>query len=339
MILVLNCGSQSIKWKLFDGSLELKKEGSVRVFGSRSYEKALIAELAKLKQYQGEVKIIGHRFVHGGSKFSKPTVIKKDNLKKLEELNKLAPLHNPFNILGVKFSQGMFPRAKQVAVFDTEFFFDLPEKASTYPIPLSLRQKYGIKKFGFHGISHEYAAREAAEIFKRPFQKLKIITCHLGGGSSIAAINKGQAIETSMGFTPLGGLVMMTRPGDIDPGVIAYLSEKVKNINDVLNYESGLKAISGFDDMKDTLAAVKKGNKKAKFALDIYTYNIQKHIGAYYAILGGCDLIAFTGAIGSGSTKVVNMICKDMLILKNTRVLSIKTNEEVAIGKKIWRIK
>jgi len=339
MILVLNCGSQSIKWKLFDADLKPQKEGSVRIFNSRSYEKALIAELAKLKQYQGDIRVIGHRFVHGGSKFSKPLVIRKDNLKKLEELNKLAPLHNPFNILGVKFSQSMFPKGIQIAVFDTEFFFNLPEKASTYALPEKIREKYGIKKFGFHGISHEYAAKAASEIFQKPFEELKIITCHLGGGSSVAAVSEGRAVETSMGFTPLGGLVMMTRPGDMDPGVISYLSEKVKNLDSILNYESGLKAISGLEDMKDTLNAIKRGNKKAKLALDIFIYNIQKYIGAYFAVLGECDIIAFTGAIGSGNAKIVNMICKDLPILKNTKVLSIPTNEELAIAQKIKKLR
>lgn len=335
MILVLNCGSQSIKWKLFESSLKVKKEGSVRISEGRSYEKILLSELARLKPFQKDIKTIAHRFVHGGEKFKNPILVKKNNLKQLEGLNKLAPLHNPYNILGIKFSQSVFPDSRQIAVFDTEFFSDLPERAIKYALP----EKYNIRKFGFHGISHEYAAKEAARTVGRPIKGLKVITCHLGGGSSITAIDKGMAIDTSMGFTPLGGLIMMTRPGDLDPGVITYLSDKVKNVADVLNYDSGLKALCGMDDMKDILKAVKKGNKKAKIALDIYVYSIQKYIGSYFAILGGCDLLVFTGAIGSGSAKIVNMICKNLSILKNTRVLSIKPDEELAIAQKIKNLK
>lgn len=341
MILVLNCGSQSIKWKLFDGKLNIVKKESFTVFNAKDYKKNLINELNKLKKYKDKIKIIGHRVVHGGQDFVKPLKINQKNLKKLEKFNKLAPLHNPFNILGIKTARVIFPKPRQIAVFDTEFFAGLGPKANIYPLPEKIRAKYGIKRFGFHGISHEYTAEEGARIIGRNFKKLKIITCHLGGGASITAINEGRAIDTSMGFTPMEGLVMMTRPGNIDPGIILYLAQKqrfkIRELDYILNNESGVRGLCGFSDMRDVLRAVKKGSKKAKLALEIFVYSIQKYIGAYFAILSGCDLLVFTGAIGSGSAKIINMICRNLNILKHTRVISVKPDEELAIAKKIRR--
>jgi len=347
MILVLNCGSQSIKWKLFADNLKVIKEGRCDVFNSKNYQKTLTSELEKLRE-QNNIKVIGHRVVHAGGKFTKPALLTAGTLKTLEKFNKLAPLHNPFNVLGIKVSQKIFPKAKQIAVFDTEFFADLPLQSAIYPLPEKIREKYGFKRFGFHGISHEYVAKEGARIIGKSFNKLKIITCHLGGGASIAAIRNGKAIDTSMGFTPMEGLVMMTRCGNLDPGVILRLAEDIgiQKLDFILNQESGIKGICGLSDMRDVLKAVKKGNKprsrasslrgkKAKLALEIFIYSIQKYIGAYFAILGGCDLLIFTGAIGSGSAKITNMICKNLLILKNTKILSIKTDEELAIAQKI----
>jgi len=335
MILVLNCGSQSIKWKLFDGGLKIKREGSITILERKDYEKVLISELGKIKKDQGNIAIVGHRVVHAGGKFRSPLTINSRNLKGLEKLNELAPLHNPFNVLGIKFSQSVFPEARQIAVFDTDFFSSLSEKVCTYPLPEGIIKKYRIRRFGFHGISHEYAAQEAVKIIGKPLKVLKIITCHLGGGASITAIGNGKAIDTSMGFTPMEGLVMMTRSGNLDPGIILYLNRKVKNLDYILNNESGIKGICGLSDMRDVLKAVKKGNKKAKLALDIFVYSIQKYIGAYFAILGGCDVVVFTGSIGSGSARITNMICKNLSILKNTKVLSVKADEELAIAKKI----
>lgn len=342
MILVLNCGSQTIKWKIFDSSLKQQKEGRVFISRKESYEKSLIGEFKKIKEFGKEIAIIGHRFVHGGSVFSKPIIIKKDNLKKLEGLNALAPLHNHFNLLGIKFSQSVFPEVKQFVFFDTEFYSSLPQKAIICPLPENIRTKYGIRKFGFHGISHEYTAKEAARIVGKSLKDLKIITCHLGGGSSITAIDSGKAVETSMGFTPLDGLVMMTRAGAIDPGIVLFLKDKVKNLENILNYESGLKGICGLSDMKEILEEIKKGTAgkkiETKLALDVFVYSIQKYIGSYYAILGGCDLLVFTGAIGAGSAKIVNFICKDLKILASTKILSVKANEELAIAQKIKNI-
>ena len=339
MILVLNCGSQSIKWKLFrKDNLKLLEEGEKNVFNSNNFEGILFREINKIKnKYFDKIQKIGHRVVHGGEKFRKPIKITKQVLKELEKFNKLAPLHNPFNILGIKVAKKVFPKVPQIAVFDTEFYKDLPEKAYIYPLPEKIRKKYKIRRFGFHGISHEYAAKEAAKRIKKPFEKLKIITCHLGGGSSITAIKNGKAVDTSMGFTPMEGLIMMTRSGDIDAGIVLELVKKfsLEKADKILNFESGLKGICGEENMLDVLKKAKQGNKKAKLALDLFVYRIQKYIGAYFAILGGCDLLIFTGTIGFFSAKIRNMICRDLTILKNTKILAIKTNEELSIAQKI----
>jgi len=334
MILILNCGSQSIKWKLFDKSLKLKKKNKKEVFNTRNFRRVFKKELSNIEE---DINIVGHRVVHGGEKFREPTEINKKVLKELEKFNKLAPLHNPFNVLGIKIARKIFPKVQQIAVFDTEFCTNLPEKARIYPLPENLRKKYGFLRFGFHGISHEYVAKEAAQRIKKPFEKLKIITCHLGGGSSITAIKNGRAIDTSMGFTPMEGVVMMTRSGDIDPGIVLEIARvfSPSRAEEILNFESGLKGISGSGNMLEILKKVKAGNQKAELALKIFTYRIQKYIGAYFAILGDCDLLVFTGAIGSGSAKIRNMICKNLTILHDTKVLAIKTNEELAIAQKI----
>jgi len=340
MILILNCGSQSIKWKLFKENLKLEKSGQREIFHKNNYPSVLKEELSKIKKTGEKIAAVGHRVVHGGEKFRKPVRVNEEAQKKIEEFNKFAPLHNPFNLLGIKTAMGIFPSVPQIAVFDTEFFINLPEKAKIYPLPENLRNKYGLVRFGFHGISHEYAAKEAAKIIKKPFNKLKIITCHLGGGSSIAAVKGGKAIDVSMGFTPLEGVTMMTRSGSIDPGIILELAKDFsgQKISQILNFESGLKGICGMGDMLAVLDAIKKKNKKAKLALDIFVYSIQKYIGAYFGILGGCDLLIFTGAIGAGSSKIRRMICKNLAILRSTRVLSIKTDEELAIAQKIRRM-
>ncbi len=339
MILVFNCGSQSIKWKLFDNNLRLSKEGKRAIFNSKEYQKSLKKELSKLNNHKKDIQLIGHRVVHGGKKFRKAIRINDNVLRELEKFNKLAPLHNPFNVLGIKIARKVFPKVPHIAVFDTEFYKDLPERAYVYPLAENLRKRYGFRRFGFHGISHEYAAKIGAKKIKKPFKKLKIITCHLGGGSSITAIKNGRAIDTSMGFTPMEGVMMMTRSGDIDPGIILELSKhfSLKKVNKILNFSSGLKGISGSDDMLKILGKAKRGDKKAKLALGMFVYKIQKYVGAYFVVLGGCDLLIFTGTIGSGSTKIRNMICKNLNILDKTKILSLKTNEELAIAQKIWK--
>jgi len=341
MILVLNCGSQSLKWKLFDDELKLEKEGKKEIFDSKNYQKILEKELEKLDKFRDKIKIVGHRVVYGGKKFRKPIKINAKILKELERFNRLAPLHNPFNLLGIRTARKIFAEVPHIAVFDTEFYINLPEKAYTYPLPAEIRKKYGIQRFGFHGISHEYAAEAGAKKIKKPFKKLKIITCHLGGGSSITAIKNGRAIDTSMGFTPMEGLMMMTRSGDIDPGLILELGKYFSNkeLAEILNKRSGIKGISGKSDMLALLKAEKKGEKKSKLALKMFIYRIKKYIGAYFAILNGCDLLVFTGTIGFGSSKIRKMIFKNLGILSKTKIIPIKPNEELAIAEKIIKIK
>ena len=335
MILVLNCGSQSIKWKIFDSKLKLIKKGERVVLDQDEFKKSLEEELGKIDRTK--IDLIGHRVVHGGRTFIKPMKITDDNLFELEKLNELAPLHNPFNILGIKVCQRIFIGVKQVAVFDTEFFIDLPEKAYTYALPKDISENFLFRRYGFQGTSHQFVAKRAAEVSKKPFNKLKIITCHLGGGASITAIKNGKAVDTSMGFTPLEGLVMMTRPGNIDAGIILELIKEFSQdrTNEILNKESGLKGICGEGDMLKILEKIKSGDKKAKLALDVFVYSVQKYIGSYFVILGGCDVLVFTGSIGSGSAKIRNMICKNLDILKKTKILAIKTDEELAIAEKI----
>lgn len=339
MILILNCGSQSIKWKLFSKKLNLEKEGEIEVKNPKKYRILLFSELKRVKEISDEVSIIGHRVVHGGEKFRIPTKITKRVLRELEKYKSLAPLHNPFNILGIKIAKRIFLRAQQFAVFDTGFFKDLPQIAKIYPLPENLRKKHSILRYGFHGISHEYVAKKASKIVKKPFGKLKIITCHFGGGASITAIKNGKAIDASMGFTPLEGLVMMTRAGNLDPGILVFLAKRIKieKLDEILNQESGIKGICGLSDMREVLKAANRGNKKAKLALDVFVYSIQKYIGAYFVVLGGCDLLVFTGAIGFGSKKIRDAICKPLKILKKTKILAIKTDEELAIARKILK--
>ena len=336
MLIVLNCGSQSIKYKIFNNKLKLISKKEIKVVDQKEYKKQLIKEIKKLVFFKNKDLKVCHRVVHGGEKFKQPIIVNKSNLKILKKYQKLAPLHNPFNVAGIETSLKVFPKAKQIAVFDTGFHSSLPEKAFIYPLPESLRKKYNFRKFGFHGISHEYVAKQAALKVKKPFKKLKIITCHLGGGASITAINKGKVIDTSMGFTPLEGLMMMTRTGDIDPGILIQLAEKFSSekISQILNKFSGVKGISGFADMKQVLSQVKKNNKKAKLALEVFVYRIQKYLGAYFAILNGCDIIVFTGSIGSGSSKIRKMICLNLKILKNVKIMAIETNEELLIAEK-----
>jgi acetate kinase len=338
MILVLNCGSQSIKWKVFNEKMKVVQEGNCAVLDSKDFEDILKQELDKIDRTK--IDLIGHRVVHGGKIFAEPIKITDENLVELEKLNPLAPIHNPFNVLGIKICRKIFTDVPEFAVFDTEFFKDLPEKAYTYALPGKISEEFGFRRYGFQGTSHEFVARKSAELVKKPFNKLKIISCHLGGGASVTAIKNGKAIDTSMGFTPLEGLVMMTRSGNIDAGIILQLAKKLsaEKTEEILNKRSGLKGICGESEMLKVLEKIKLGDVKAKLALDVFVYSIQKYIGGYFAILGGCDVLVFTGAIGFGSGKIRNMICKDLDILKKTKVLAIKNDEELAIAQKVIKL-
>ncbi len=318
MIFILNSGSQSIKWSLFNQDLVLQKKGELSSF----------SDLKKI--LNKDIKVIGHRVVHGGEDFKKTTLINDNLILKLEKLSRLAPLHNPYNLKGIKICQKLLPSIKQFAIFDTEFYTNLPLVAKRYALPKEILKKHNFIRYGFHGISHEYAGQKAAQILKKDFNKINLITCHLGGGSSITAIKKGKAVDTSMGFTPLEGVPMMTRSGNVDPGIILELFKyyKYDKINKILNYQSGLKAICGHDKM---LAILK--DKKAKPALDYYIYQIKKYIGSYLSILPNCQAIVYTGTIGYGSVKIRNLISKNF----NLKNIAIEPNEELAIAQKIWK--
>lgn len=325
-----------MKWKLFNEKFKLLQKNKVEVLDSQDYKHILEGELREL--IGQDINLIGHRVVHGGKIFIKPTRITKENIADLEKLNNLAPLHNPHNVLGIKTCLDIFVGKINVAVFDTEFFENLSEKAFTYALPQNIVGELGFRRYGFHGISHEYVASAAAKAMadKKKAAK-KIITVHLGGGASITAIKNGKAIDTSMGFTPLEGLVMMTRAGNIDSGVVLEIAKNfgVEKAGDILNKESGIKGICGEGDMLEVLRKVRAGDRKYKLALDVFIYSIQKYIGSYYAILGGCDVLVFTGSIGSGLKITRNMVCKNLTILGKTKVLAIETDEELAIAQKI----
>jgi len=324
MILVLNCGSQSIKWKVYDKKLKILQQGSKDVLNSAEFEAALMAELGKVTE---QIDLIGHRVVHGGPNFAKPLKITSEALQELEKISHFAPLHNPYNLAGIKICQKIFKEAQHFAVFDTEFFATMSKVAYTYALPENL----GFRRYGFQGTSHQFVAKFAGKA-------KKVITVHLGGGASVTAIKNGKAIDTSMGFTPLEGLVMMTRSGNIDAGIVLELVKQfgVEGTEKMLNKESGIKGLCGEGDMLKVLDMIKKGDKQAKLAFDVFIYSVQKYIGAYFAILGGCDVLIFTGSIGAGNPKTRNAISK-MDILKKTKILAIKTDEELAIAQKILK--
>lgn len=366
-ILVINSGSSSIKYSLFDIHLTgknngaryyLRHKGLIERIGHKTslvknHKEGIRKILNDLVTIKGarlkdlkELYAIGHRVVHGGIEFEKPTVITERVMSKIKECFKLAPLHNPANFAGIKACKDLLPDTKQVAIFDTAFYHSLPEYAYIYGLPYKYYEKYSLRKFGFHGTSHQFIAHKAARMLKKPFSKINLITCHLGNGCSITAIKNGRAVDTSMGFTPLEGLVMGTRCGDIDPASVIYLSQKEKitleQIDSILNNESGLKGISGIsNDMREIKRAAKKGHKRASLALDIFIYRIKKYIGSYAAILGSVDAIVFTAGIGEHERDIRSRILDglfDLLNRKKTRVLVVPTNEELMIAQQTFHI-
>ncbi|MFA5272501.1 MAG: acetate kinase [Candidatus Omnitrophota bacterium] len=349
-ILVINCGSSSIKYKLFkfpkkrliskgliekigeaDSPIQTHSQGVKLIF------ERLISE--KIVKDIHEISVIGHRVVHGGETFKKPIVIDERVIEKIKECSMLAPLHNPANLAGILGCKEMLPKIKQIAVFDTAYHQTILEHVYLYAIPMEYYRKYGVRKYGFHGTSHQFVAEHAAQILKKPLNKLKIITCHLGNGCSITAIDKGRVVDTSMGFTPLEGLIMGTRSGDIDVAAVFYIMEKEKisitHMDEILNRKSGLLGVSGIsNDVRTLKEKAKKGNEAAKVALSMFMYRIKKYIGAYYLILGGADAICFTAGIGENNPDIINEFRKDIRkIAKNqTKVLVVSTDEELMIA-------
>jgi acetate kinase len=347
-ILVINCGSSSIKYDLFNmpeerslirGSIEHIGERGSRVKNHYSGLKIILSRIS-------QVDAVGHRLVHGGERFKEPVIIDGKVISKIRASCKLAPLHNPANLEGIMAARSLLGnKLPQVAVFDTAFYSHLPDFAYIYGLPFRFYRRYGIRRYGFHGTSHEYVAREASLILNQPLRQLRLITCHLGNGCSITAIKQGRAVDTSMGFTPLEGLVMGTRCGDIDPAVIAYLAcDKgwdIRKIDWILNKQSGLQGISGVsNDMRRLIKESKKGNQRARLAIDIFVYRIRKYIGAYMAALGGCDSLVFTAGIGQHQPGIRRRICSGLFthLKVKPRILVIPTDEELMIARKSYRL-
>ena len=342
-ILVLNCGSSSVKYKLIDSSSkEVLAEGGVEKIGlSDSFlkfkrpdgEKEVITtpmptakEAVKnildlltdpkngVVKSLDEIEAVGHRVVHGMETFSESVLITPEVIEKVKEAYSVAPLHNPANVTGIEAVSSLIPDVPQVAVFDTAFHQTMPAKAFMYALPYELYKKYGVRRYGFHGTSHRYVSRRACEFLGLPYEKQRIITCHIGNGGSITAIRDGISVDTSMGLTPTEGLMMGTRVGDVDPGALAYLLEKynwtVADLQKVINKQSGVAAISGVgSDMRDVEAANHAGNERATLALDMYKNRIVKYIGAYAAEMGGVDIIVFTGGVGENQADVREDVC------------------------------
>lgn len=281
-----------------------------------------------------EISAVGHRVVHGGEKFAKSTLITPEVIKEIEECVLLAPLHNPHNLAGIQAAKKLFPKIPQVAVFDTSFHQTLPEKAFLYPIPYEFYEKYSIRKYGFHGTSCRFVSQRASEILGRPLEELKVVVCHLGNGVTVDAVDKGASVDTSMGLTPVEGLMMGTRSGDVDPGVIYYLSKvaslTLDEIYDILNTRSGLLGISGIsNDMREIISQAEKGNKRCRLAMEMFAYRVRKYIGACAAVMDGVDAIVFTAGIGSNSPEIRSMICDG---LRHLGVAMDETKNRSAIG-------
>jgi len=350
MILVINCGSSSAKYQLFD--MKQRKsvaKGIVEKIGARDAvriikERLLSGENAPLKKIS-DLQGIGHRVVHGGEDFSEAAIITRRALKSIEKACGLAPLHNPPALEGIKACGRYFHGVPQVAVFDTAFHQSIPPYAYIYGIPFNFYKKYKIRKYGFHGTSHRFVANEAARRLKKPLRKLNLITAHLGNGCSMAAVSRGKSMDTTMGFTPLEGLLMGTRSGDLDPAVVTFLMEKEKlsahEVNEFLNKKSGLLGVSGVsNDMRAILREIKKGNKRAALAFKIFVYRIKKYIGSYAAVLGRLDAVVFTGGIGENLPKVKDAIMRELqpLLGKKTKFLTIPTDEELLIAQDTHRL-
>ena len=334
--LVINCGSSSLKYQLIDMETEESLvQGLVERIGindsiltqktpgkdkyivkedMRNHKeaiehvlKALVDEHYGVIKDMNEINAVGHRVVHGGEKYSDSVIIDEDVIKSIKDCISLAPLHNPPNIIGIEACRELMPNTPMVAVFDTAFHQTMPKEAYICPLPYELYENYGIRKYGFHGTSHKYVSQKVAEVMEKDIENLKIITCHLGNGCSLAAVKGGKSIDTSMGFTPLAGVMMGTRSGSIDPSVISFLIEEqgynINQIDELLNKKSGILGISGVSsDFRDVLEESQNGNERAKLALDIFHYKVRAQIAAYAGIMGGVDVIVFTAGIGENSS-------------------------------------
>mgnify|MGYP000807821353 FL=1 len=390
-ILVINCGSSSLKYQLINSESEevLAKglcerigiDGSCITHQPKGGEKvkteiampthtqAVAAVIEKLTDEKlgvvkslAEIDAVGHRIVHGGEKFASSVVIDAEVMKAIEDCNDLAPLHNPANLIGINSCKEIMPDVPMVAVFDTAFHQTMPKKAYLYGLPYEYYEKYKVRRYGFHGTSHDFVSNRVAEIMGRKREDLKIIVCHLGNGASVSAVKNGKCVDTSMGLTPLEGLIMGTRSGDIDPAIVSFLADKegktADEIINICNKKSGVLGLSGgvSSDFRDLTNAMNSGDKKAKIAMDVFSYNVAKYVGAYAAVMNGVDDIVFTAGIGENDDYVREQVCsylgylgvdfdkeantglrgKQAEITKagsKVRVFVIPTNEELAIAR------
>lgn len=392
-ILVLNSGSSSLKYQLIDMTNEevIAKGNFERIGQDNSFlthkvgeEKHLIETPVKnheeaiklvLEQFThpeygvikvlGEIDAVGHRLVHGGEKFSSSVVINDEVIEKVKECSSLAPLHNPAGILGIEACKRLMPGTPMVGVFDTAFHQTMPKEHYIYPIPYEYYEKYGIRKYGFHGTSHMFVSQRLAEIENKPIEEMKIVTCHLGQGASICAIEGGKSVDTSMGLTPLGGIPMVTRSGDLDPSILLYLMKKEnlssEEMENILNKQSGVQAVSGLvPDFREIETAGNNGDERAKIALDSFKYAIASYIAKYAVAMNGIDYIIFTGGIGENQINIRKGICEQLkfmgveidveennirseekLISKpdaKVKIYVIPTNEELMIAKETQRL-
>ena len=388
-VLVINCGSSSLKFQLIDSVSEkvLAKGLCERIgidgskieyepYNGEEQEKevsmpthneaikividSLLNKETGVIKDLSEVGAVGHRVVHGGEYFSKSTIVTDEVIKKIEECNDLAPLHNPANIIGIKACINAMPDTPNVVVFDTAFHQTMPPKAYLYPIPYEYYKKYKIRRYGFHGTSHSYVSKRVAQIMDTPYDKLKTIVCHLGNGASICAVENGKSIDTSMGLTPLAGVAMGTRSGDIDPSIVEVISEKenmnVKEVLNVLNKKSGVLGLSEVSsDFRDITKAIEEGNEVAKNALEVFANTVVRFVGAYVAEMNSVDASAFTAGVGENNRAVRKMVCEQLGYLgvsldekanekrreeimistpdSKVKVFVIPTNEELAIAR------
>ncbi|MCR5425811.1 MAG: acetate kinase [Lachnospiraceae bacterium] len=389
-ILVINCGSSSLKFQLIDSDTEnwiakglcerIGIDGSVISYTPAGGEKetkvtpmpdhteairlvleALTNPATGVVKNLDEIGAVGHRIVHGGEKFAASTLITDEVIEAIRECNDLAPLHNPANLIGIDACRKLMPNTPMVAVFDTAFHQTMPPKAFMYGLPYSYYEKYKIRRYGFHGTSHSYVSHRAAEVLGEKYEDLKIIVCHLGNGASVSAIKDGKCIDTSMGLTPLEGLIMGTRSGELDPAILEFISNKehlnLSEVMNVLNKKSGVYGLSGdlSSDFRDLEDAYNKGDEKAKLALETFCYRVAKFIGSYVAAMNGVDVICFTAGVGENASLVRTWICnylgylgvkldeeankkrgEDIVITtpdSGTKVMVIPTNEELAIAR------
>lgn len=347
-ILVINSGSSSIKYKLFDmPQAQIVSKGLIEHIGEESspVKDHYTGLKMILEGITVAVSAIGHRVVHGAQEFKQPVVVNAQVIRKIKQCCVIAPLHNPANLAGIRAAGQLLPGIRQVAVFDTAFHQSLPDYAYMYGLPFELYARRGIRKYGFHGTSHEYVALEAARMLKKPLRALKLITCHLGNGCSIAAVRRGRSVDTSMGFTPLEGLIMGTRCGDIDPALVTYLMHELGmnavEMDAYLNKHSGLKGISGLsNDMRLIERKARGGHRRSRLALAMFVYRIRKYIGAYTAVMAGCDAVVFTAGIGEHQQSVRNAVVKGLFsyMKKAPCILVIPTDEELMIARQTFRL-